>query len=315
VPEAGIPNVQIYTTNKPTTLLVGEFVASSDLKTFVARSGVLSAKKLRAQIFKMVKELAKDSDGAFIKARSDSAKTDEDWNELELPSLKKSAKMMADVAPEQGTPANTKKGEIAEGSSANTEPNLSDKGKRDAWEGSTGELYDVCVDYLNGENGVEVDVVEAAKWCKKSAEQEQVEGSDDIVARSAAQYELAVFYFEGLLEGGEYDIAEGMKWLKKSLEVENPQAQYTLGLALLGGLLGTQKDVPRGLELLKQSAAQGESDAQTALTDHWNGILNQGSPDNRGQPQEQPAALRVEKGGDGSAEEEARQREEDLDEL
>jgi len=49
---AGIPNIQLYTTEKPITLLAGD---------------VSTAKKLRKQIFAKVKELSKDDDGIFIK--------------------------------------------------------------------------------------------------------------------------------------------------------------------------------------------------------------------------------------------------------
>jgi thiol-disulfide isomerase/thioredoxin len=50
--EAGIPNVQLYTTEKPVTLLAGD---------------VSTAKKLRKQIFSKVKQLTKDDSGVFLK--------------------------------------------------------------------------------------------------------------------------------------------------------------------------------------------------------------------------------------------------------
>jgi TPR repeat protein len=67
--------------------------------------------------------------------------------------------------------------------------------------------------------GVAKDEVEAVKWYRKAAEQNDAE----------AQYNLGLCYANG--QGVAKDEAEAVKWYRKAAEQNDADAQYNLGLS------------------------------------------------------------------------------------
>ena len=69
--------------------------------------------------------------------------------------------------------------------------------------------------YTNGD-GVEPDISEALKWCRKSAEQ----------GVANAQHNLGVFYYNG--EVVNRDLKEAVKWFRKAADQGHETAQMLL---------------------------------------------------------------------------------------
>ena len=70
-------------------------------------------------------------------------------------------------------------------------------------------------------------------------------------------------------EGVDEDNVEAVKWLKLAAEQDNAAAQYYLGECHLKGF-GVSENEQKGIELLRASAAQGNTDAIEML--HENGF-------------------------------------------
>lgn len=97
--------------------------------------------------------------------------------------------------------------------------------------------------YAEGK-GNEKNMVEAAKWYRKAAEQ----GNAD------AQNRLGVRYDRG--EGVSKDVKEAAKWYAKSAAQGHPKAQCNLALDYKTGK-GVEKDLKKAVELFYNSAIQG----------------------------------------------------------
>lgn len=104
---------------------------------------------------------------------------------------------------------------------------------------------------LSGD-GVEQDMMEAARWFQKAAEQ----------GHAAAQFAAGRAFDKG--EGVRQDRAEAVRWFKKAAEQENADAQFVLGLAFYNGE-GVEMDIIESLRWLKKAAKQGFEPAKEAL--------------------------------------------------
>ena len=112
--------------------------------------------------------------------------------------------------------------------------------------------------YAEGK-GNEKNMVEAAKWYRKAAEQ----GNAD------AQNRLGVRYDRG--EGVSKDVKEAAKWYAKSAAQGHPKAQCNLALDYKTGK-GVEKDLKKAVELFYNSAIQGYANAQFNLGEcYYNG--------------------------------------------
>ena len=70
---------------------------------------------------------------------------------------------------------------------------------------------------MNRGTGIQSDSAEAAKWCRKAAEQGDVE----------AQYDLGLYYYSG--RGVKEDLVEAVKWYRMAAEQGHAEAQYKIG--------------------------------------------------------------------------------------
>ncbi|HYG35341.1 MAG TPA: SEL1-like repeat protein [Clostridia bacterium] len=104
--------------------------------------------------------------------------------------------------------------------------------------------------YFAGEDGLERDYVEAAKWLEKAA------GS----GLAPAQFLLGVIQLNGL--GVERDFGTGVDWLEKAAKQDFADAQLQLGLCYLGGGPGVPKAPVRGFKWILKAAEQGKPGAQ-----------------------------------------------------
>jgi TPR repeat protein len=78
--------------------------------------------------------------------------------------------------------------------------------------------YNLGIAYANG-RGVPKDYVEAVKWVRKAAEQ------NDVPAQSV----LGICYFKG--QGVKKDYTEAVKWFRKAAEQNDVRAQNNLGFS------------------------------------------------------------------------------------
>ncbi len=101
--------------------------------------------------------------------------------------------------------------------------------------------------------GVAQDYVEAVKWFRKAAEQNIAE----------AQFNLGLRYDNG--QGVAKDYVEGYKWYRKAAERNDALAQYNLGVCYANGQ-GVAKDYVEGYKWWLLAAGQGEERAKTAAT-------------------------------------------------
>ena len=114
----------------------------------------------------------------------------------------------------------------------------------------------VC--YAHG-HGVPKDVVQAAKWYRKAADQ----------GNAAAQFNLGVSYHNG--EGVEKDVAQAISWYSKAADQGDVKAQFNLGAIYFNGL-GVPKDVVQAAKWYRKAADQGDVKAQFGLgTRYYNG--------------------------------------------
>jgi hypothetical protein len=100
--------------------------------------------------------------------------------------------------------------------------------------------------------GVPRDNAEAVKWFRKAAEQ----------GLSTAQYILGCHYSNGI--GIAKDESEAAKWFRKSAEAGHRDAQYKLGVAYDQGQ-GVSKDHAEAVKWYRKAAKQGDEKAQNAL--------------------------------------------------
>ena len=105
--------------------------------------------------------------------------------------------------------------------------------------------------YKNG-TGVEQNDVEAAKWYRRAAEQNE----------ENAQYELGKCYAEGV--GVEKDIHEAIKWYSKAAENNSDDAMYELGKCYAAGL-GVKKSKKKAIEYYCRAAQRYNKEAREAL--------------------------------------------------
>lgn len=106
--------------------------------------------------------------------------------------------------------------------------------------------------YATGLDNLEKNLVQAAKWCRKAAEQGNAE----------AQFCLACDYYNG--DGVEKDQAEAVKWYLVSAEQGCPDAENNLGIAYSLGN-GVIKDEVEGYAWSLLAAAGGETKARDAI--------------------------------------------------
>jgi uncharacterized protein len=110
----------------------------------------------------------------------------------------------------------------------------------------------VGMSYENGLNGQAVNIVEAVKWYRLSAEQ----------GYAAAQFELALMYSNG--EGVLQDYKEAAKWYRLSAEQGIAEAQFNLALMYDNGR-GVLQDYKEAAKWYRLSAEQGTANAQANL--------------------------------------------------
>jgi hypothetical protein len=126
--------------------------------------------------------------------------------------------------------------------------NLAEKGKlRNAR-----EQYELGRMYHDGD-GVALDLMEAAKWYRKAAEQ----GNAD------AQLRLGRMYHVG--DGVALDLVEAAGWFRESAERGNASAQFALGSMYQYGT-GVGLDLTEAAKWYRKSADQGDAGAQFALS-------------------------------------------------
>ena len=94
--------------------------------------------------------------------------------------------------------------------------------RRAAEQGNTGAQYNLAVRHLNGQ-GVDQDPAEAVKWLRKAADQ----------GHAGAQDSLGVRYATG--QGVTQNESEALKWFRRAAEQGHAVAQFNLGLAYAQG--------------------------------------------------------------------------------
>jgi uncharacterized protein len=104
----------------------------------------------------------------------------------------------------------------------------------------------------NGSDGEQRDMVQAAAWLKKAAEQGQHQ----------AQHALGLAYYYG--QGVPADRAEAAAWYRKSAVGGYDAGQRNLGLCLLRGE-GVERDVEEAAVWLRKAADQREAEAEREL--------------------------------------------------
>jgi len=111
--------------------------------------------------------------------------------------------------------------------------------------------FRVAFEYSNGV-GVKLDLIEGVKWLRRAAEQ----GLAD------AQVELGKCYSTG--EGiGENPVAAAT-WFRKAADQNFPAGQYALGNCYFEGY-GVTKDIPEGVTWTRKAAEQGLPEAENGF--------------------------------------------------
>ena len=105
--------------------------------------------------------------------------------------------------------------------------------------------------YREGE-GVTKDLVEAARWYRKAADQ----------GHADAQFTLGHRYYKG--EGVAKDLVEAARWYRKAGEQGHARAQFTLGYCYERGE-GVAKDSAEAVRWYRRSAEQGSAAGQWFL--------------------------------------------------
>ena len=106
--------------------------------------------------------------------------------------------------------------------------------------------------YFTGTMGLKVNPVEAVKWYRKAAEQND----------SDAQYQLAFCYHQG--KGVKKNDQEAARWCRKAAEQNMPDAQYGLGRCYANGE-GVAKDAAEAVIWYRKAADRNNVSAQFAL--------------------------------------------------
>ena len=123
--------------------------------------------------------------------------------------------------------------------------------RRDAVQGNAKAQYLLgCC--FNGDQGLERNPAEAAKWWGKAAER----GVAD------AQYCLGLSYYLG--QGVNRDPVEAAKWWKKAADQDHADAQYFLALSYRAGL-GVPRSPPMASYWLNRAAGLGSKAALAML--------------------------------------------------
>ena len=115
----------------------------------------------------------------------------------------------------------------------------------------------VQVAWHKGSLGVEKDEVEAVKWYRKAAEQNNAK----------AQNNLGVCYASGL--GVAKDEAEAARWFRKAAEQNCAAAQLNLGWCY-ANVLGAAHDYVEAVKWFRKAAEQNDADAQFLLGGYYN---------------------------------------------
>ena len=108
--------------------------------------------------------------------------------------------------------------------------------------------------YSAGE-GVPKDVVEAAKWFRMAAEQEDAD----------AQWVLGNMYHQG--EGVPKDYAENIKWYRKAAMQGHVEAQYNLGVLYHKGERGVPRDHVESYAWMQVTASIDGQDLGISISD------------------------------------------------
>jgi S1-C subfamily serine protease len=123
--------------------------------------------------------------------------------------------------------------------------------KARAENGDAALQYQLGLCYFNG-TSVAKDYLEAARWWRKSAEQDY----------APAQYQFGLCYYAGYGVGQDY--AESAKWWAKAAERGNAPAQYNLGCCYFYGY-GAGKNLVEADKWLNLAAAAGNENARLLL--------------------------------------------------
>jgi S1-C subfamily serine protease len=123
--------------------------------------------------------------------------------------------------------------------------------KSRAENGDAALQYQLGLCYFNG-TSVAKDYLEAARWWRKSAEQDY----------APAQYQFGLCYYAGY--GVEQNYAESAKWWAKSAERGNAPAQYNLGCCYFYGY-GAGKNLVEADKWLNLASAAGNENARLFL--------------------------------------------------
>jgi len=111
--------------------------------------------------------------------------------------------------------------------------------------------YQMGLDYANGE-GVKISQTEAANWFRKAAEQGMVE----------AQYEIGLCCLSG--RGVRESGTEAVDWFRKAAVKGFVPSEYQLGNCYLQGT-GVPKDIEGGIKRIRGAAESGLAAAQNKL--------------------------------------------------
>ena len=126
-----------------------------------------------------------------------------------------------------------------------------------AHEGDSGSQFNLGYCYEYGLYGLDIDLVEAAKWYRKAARKRQ----------ASAQNRLGLFYEKGL--GGLIkDTKEAFKWYRKAAKKGHAEAQYHLGRCYDLGK-GVPKNLVEAAKWYRKSAELGFADAQYKLASYY----------------------------------------------
>lgn len=117
--------------------------------------------------------------------------------------------------------------------------------------------------YGQGSLGLAVDTKEAFQLYQAAAK----------AGHAASAYRTAVCCEMGPEEGGgtRRDLQKAVQWYRRAAQLQDVAAMYKLGMILLKGLLGAQKNAPEALTWLKRAAERADFDNPHAL--HELGLL------------------------------------------
>jgi TPR repeat protein len=121
-----------------------------------------------------------------------------------------------------------------------------------AEKGDAQSQYELARAFYFGGLGVAKDEVEAVKWFRKAAEENN----------AWAQHTLGVCYANG--QGVAKNVVEAVKWFRKAAEQNNAWAQVNLGVCYSNGQ-GVAKDDVEALKWLRKAAEQNCGEAQIKL--------------------------------------------------